>query len=38
MILNMNGTDSALFVKALSQTQLFSVPALIATDFVFIEV
>ena len=34
-IVNMNGTESALFVNSLVKTQLFSSPALSATDFVF---
>ena len=35
-IVNMNGTESALFVNALGKTKLFSLPALSTTDFVFI--
>ena len=34
-IVNMNGTESALFINALGKPQLFSLPALSATDFVF---
>ena len=32
----MNGTESALFVNALGKPQLFSLPALRATDFVLL--
>ena len=35
-IVNMNGTKSALFVNALCKPQRLSLPALSATDFVFI--
>ena len=35
-IVNINATQSALFVKAFGKTQRFSAPALSATDLVFI--